>query len=146
MTLRSTFSMLAVLAAAGFIASGSAIAAEKAKDAAKPATCAQMKVFDPDNDGTMDLPEAKNAATALFDKLNKDKDKDSTLEIKELQGRLSKKEFTEANPDNDGTLDKNEYLAVVEKRFKAANPDSDTTIDCKELGTKEGKALVRVLK
>jgi Ca2+-binding EF-hand superfamily protein len=36
------------------------------------------------------------------------------------------------NPDNDGTLDKNEFLALVEKRFKAADPDNDGTIDAKE--------------
>jgi hypothetical protein len=72
--------------------------------------------------GTVDLDEAKKAASALFDKL--DTDKDGTLDLKELHGRLTQKEFTAADPDNDGTLTKDEYLAVVEKRFKAADPDT----------------------
>jgi hypothetical protein len=41
-----------------------------------------LKTLDPDNDGTVDLAEAKSAASKLFDKLNR---------------------------DHDGTLDKREY-------------------------------------
>jgi Ca2+-binding EF-hand superfamily protein len=78
--------------------------------------------FDTDNDGTVDIDEAKKAASALFDKL--DTDKDGTLDFQELKGRLTHKEFTAADPDNDGTLSKDEYLAVVEKRFKTADPDT----------------------
>jgi EF hand len=47
---------------------------------------------------------------------------------------------------NDGTLDKNEFLALVEKRFKAADPDNDGTIDAKELKSAAGRSLVRLLK
>jgi hypothetical protein len=43
-------------------------------------------------------------------------------------------------------LTKNEYLAVVEKRFNAANPDRDGTLDSRELRTKAGQALLRLLK
>jgi Ca2+-binding EF-hand superfamily protein len=43
-----------------------------------------------------------------------------------------------ADPDHDGTLTKEEYLAVVEQRFAAANPDNDGTIDAKELKSKSG--------
>ena len=78
--------------------------------------------FDTDNDGTVDIDEAKKAASALFDKL--DTDKDGTLDFQQLKGRLTHKEFTAADPDNDGTLSKDEYLAVVEKRFKTADPDT----------------------
>jgi Ca2+-binding EF-hand superfamily protein len=60
--------------------------------------------FDTDNDGTVDLNEAKKAASALFDKL--DADKDGTLDFKELKGRLTHKEFRAADPDHDGTLSK----------------------------------------
>ena len=80
-------------------------------------------IFDTDSDGTVDLDEAKKAANALFDIL--DTDKDGTLDLKELKGRLTQEEFAAADPDNDGTLSKDEYLAVVEKRFKAADPDND---------------------
>jgi EF hand len=43
-------------------------------------------------------------------------------------------------------LDKNEFLALVEKRFKAADPDNDGTIDAKELKGPAGRSLVRLLK
>jgi hypothetical protein len=49
-----------------------------------------------------------------------------------LRGRVNAKDFAAADPDNDGTLDKNEFLAPVEKRFKAADP--------------AGRSLVRLLK
>ena len=63
----------------------------------------------------------------LFDKL--DRDHDGTLDRRELGGRLSAAEFAAADPDEDGTLSKDEYLKVVETRFKAANPDNDGTLD-----------------
>jgi len=100
--------------------------------------------LDPDNDGTVDLEEAKRAASALFDRL--DRDHDGTLDRRELRGRLSAKELNDADPDHDGTLTKIEYLAVVEKRFNAANPDRDGTLDSRELRTKAGQALLRLLK
>jgi len=110
-----------------------------------PAWAAPKSVmFDTDNDGTVDLAEAKKAASALFDKL--DKDKDGTLDKAELKGRLNAKELAAADPDKDGTLTKDEYLAVVEQRFKAANPDNDGTLDAKELKSRAGRALVRLLK
>jgi hypothetical protein len=92
---------------------------------------------------TVDLAEAEAAATKLFDKL--DRDHDGTLDQRELKGRLSAKDFKAADPDNDGALDKNEYLAVVRKKFNAANPDDDGTLDAKELSSKSGLALQRLL-
>jgi Ca2+-binding EF-hand superfamily protein len=103
-----------------------------------------IKMFDTDNDGTVDLAEAKKAASALFDKL--DGDHDGTLDKRELAGRLSAKEFAAADPDHDGTLTKDEYLAGVEQRFNAANKDSDGTLDAKEFGTKAGQSLMRLLR
>ena len=61
-------------------------------------------------------------------------------------GKLSPKEFAASDPDHDGTLTADEYLAVVEQRFKAANPDKDGTLDAKELNTNAGQALVRLLR
>ena len=101
-------------------------------------------MLDTDNDGTVDLAEAKKAAAAVFDRL--DRDKDGTLDRRELRGRLNPKEFVGADPDKDGTLTKDEYLAVVEQRFKAADPDNDGTLDAKELSGKAGRALLRLLK
>jgi hypothetical protein len=102
-----------------------------------------IQMLDTDNDGTVDLAEAKKAASALFDKL--DRDHDGTLDKRELRGRLNAKEFATADPDHDGTLTKVEYLAVVEQRFGAADPDSDGTLDVKELRTRAGRALLRLL-
>jgi Ca2+-binding EF-hand superfamily protein len=103
-----------------------------------------IQALDPDNDGTIDLAEAKKAGSDLFDKL--DRDHDGTLDKRELAGRLSAKELAAADTDHDGTLTKDEYLAVVEQHFNAANSDSDGTLDAKELGTKAGRSLLRLLK
>jgi Ca2+-binding EF-hand superfamily protein len=103
-----------------------------------------IKLFDTDNDDTLDLAEVKKAASALFAKL--DPDHDGTLDARELRGRLSAKELAAADPDHDGTLTLDEYLAVVEQRFNAANPDKDGTLDAKELSSPAGRALLRLLK
>src|ERR1700737_5082909 len=60
----------------------------------------RIRMFDTDNDGTVDLAEAKKAASALFDKL--DPDHDGTLDKRELAGRLTPKEFAAADPDQEG--------------------------------------------
>ncbi|MCA6121993.1 EF-hand domain-containing protein [Bradyrhizobium sp. WSM 1704] len=103
-----------------------------------------LRMLDPDNDGTVDLAEAKKAAAALFAKL--DPDRDGTLDARELRGRLTAKELAAADPDHDGTLTLDEYLAVVEQRFKAADPDNDGTLDAKELRSRAGRSLLRLLK
>ncbi len=103
-----------------------------------------VRTFDTDSDGTLDLAEVKKAATALFAKL--DRDHDGTLDRRELTGRLSAKEWAAADPDRDGTLTAEEYLAVVEQRFNAANPDRDGTLDARELNTAAGRSLLRLLR
>jgi Ca2+-binding EF-hand superfamily protein len=102
-----------------------------------------LKALDPDKDGTVDLAEAKSAATALFDKL--EKDSDGTLDRKELHGRVPDAEWAVADPDNDKTISKDEYLAYVEAVFKKADADNDGTLDSKELKTPAGHALLRLL-
>jgi hypothetical protein len=49
-------------------------------------------------------------------------------------------------PDHDGTLTKDEYAAAVEKRFNAANRDSDGTLDNRELMSRPGHALRRLVR
>jgi Ca2+-binding EF-hand superfamily protein len=110
---------------------------------AAPKRSRAMQLLDPDNDGTVDLDEAKKGASTLFDKL--DRDRDGTLDRRELRSRLSAAEFAAADPDKDGTLSRDEYLALVEKRFKAADPDNDETLDEKELRSRAGQALLRLL-
>jgi hypothetical protein len=111
---------------------------------AAPRRSVTMRLLDSDNDGTVDLDEAKRAASARFDWL--DRDHDGTLDRRELGGRLTRAEFAAADPDKDGTLSKNEYLKLVEDRFKAADPDNDGTLNEKELRSRAGRALVRLLK
>jgi Ca2+-binding EF-hand superfamily protein len=129
--------VLEALAVATLSGAGSPVLADSRRTAA-------IRMFDTDNDGTIDLAEAKKAASALFAKL--DRDHDGTLDKRELAGRLSAREFAVADPDHDGTLTMDEYLAVVEQRFNAANPDKDGTLDAKELNTSAGRALLRLLK
>jgi len=54
--------------------------------------------------------ECRKAAISIFTKLDRDH---GTLDVSELRGRLSANELMAANPDHDGTLTLNEYLAVV---------------------------------
>ena len=82
-----------------------------------------LKSLDTDNDGTVDVAEAKAAASKVFDRL--ERDKDGTLDHKELKGRISKKDWSSADPDNDGTLTSDEYLATVESAFKRADKDNE---------------------
>ena len=103
-----------------------------------------MSKMDTDRDTTVDMNEAKTAASALFDRL--DRDHDGTLTRHELSGRLSLRELAAADPDHDKTLTKEEYLAVVEQRFKAADPDNDGTLSPAELRSKAGGALLRLVK
>ena len=97
--------------------------------------------LDTDNDGTM--AEAKKAAGALFDWL--DRDRDGALDRRELRGRVDAKEFAAADPDKEGTLTKDEYFTIVEKRFKTVDPDNDGTVSAAKLRTKAGRASLRLL-
>jgi hypothetical protein len=96
-------SFIGALSVFGFSVAILPLALSSAKSFAKsPAITA----LDKDNDGTLDLAELKDAAGTLFDKL--EKDKDGTLDAKEVGRRIGTKEFKEADPDNDGTLTKDE--------------------------------------
>jgi Ca2+-binding EF-hand superfamily protein len=103
-----------------------------------------LQALDTDKDGTVDVAEAKAAASKLFDSL--DRDHDGTLDRRELRGRMVSKEFAAADGDHDGTVDKDEYLAAVEKSFKAADRDNDGTLDVKELSSPRGRVLLRLLR
>jgi Ca2+-binding EF-hand superfamily protein len=113
-------------------------------DASPSFAASALASLDTDHDGTVDLAEAKAAASTLFDKL--EKDHDGTLDHKELHGRIPLNEWAVADPDNDKTISKDEYLAYVETLFKQADPDNDGTIDAKELKSPAGRELLRLLK
>ena len=42
---------------------------------------------------------------------------------------IGRVEIEAANPDGDGTLDFEEYMALIEKLSKEANPDNNGTLD-----------------
>jgi Ca2+-binding EF-hand superfamily protein len=112
--------------------------------AAPPSANAQLKAWDSDQDGSIDMAEAKKAAEAKFNRL--DTDHDGTLDMMELASTgIHKMSFSKADSDKDGTLDKSEYLNLVEARFNAADPDHDGTISQAELSTRSGQALARLL-
>lgn len=127
-------SLLGALALAGVLALPATSTLAKSAGA--------VAALDTDNDGTVDLNEIDKSASELFTRL--EKDMDGTVDLKEMKGRVSKKDFKTADPDNDGTLSKDEFLALVAGRFKDADPDNDGTLDAKELASKNGKALLRV--
>lgn len=79
-----------------------------------------LKTLDPDNDGTVDLTEAKTAAGKLFDKL--DRDHDGTLDRRELRGRLNEKDFAAADPDNDGMWTRMNFLRSLKSASRLRIP------------------------
>ncbi len=101
-----------------------------------------MASLDTDHDGTVDAGEVGKSAEALFTRL--DRDHDGSVDPKELQGRLSRKEFKAADSDNDGALTKDEFLSAANNLFRTADPDNDGTLDGKELSSAAGKALLRI--
>ena len=63
---------------------------------AAPKRVDPVKMFNSDNDGTLDLAEVKKAASAMFTKL--DPDRDGTLDARELRGRLSARNWLQPIP------------------------------------------------
>lgn len=62
-----------------------------------------------------------------------DKNKNGTVEMAEAKRfGISQVAFTKANPDKDGSLDKEEFAKAVSLQFDIANPDKDGTLDQKE--------------
>ena len=110
---------------------------------ARRSTASIFTAVDTSKDGTVDEAEARQAASALFDRL--DIDKDGTLDANELRGHISKEELQSNDPDHDGTLTKDEYLAIVEQRFKAADANHDGKLKIDEFTSALGAALVKLI-
>lgn len=103
-----------------------------------------LRAFDIDKDGTLDLAEVKSAAAAHYDEL--DPKLDDSMDERQAAPALRGAAFHEADTNHDGKLSKAEYLAYAERRFRAANHDTDGTLDHRELNTKAGQALLRLLR
>ncbi len=107
-------------------------------------TCRVLTPIYSANTGALSHIEAIALAGAAFDALNTDQD--GSLDARELQGRMSPAEIANEDPDKDGTLDKGEYLAAVDARFGAVNGKAGNILGCRELRSKAGEALLRLLK
>jgi Ca2+-binding EF-hand superfamily protein len=110
---------------------------------ARRSTASIFSAVDTDKDGAVDEAEVRQAASALFDRL--DTDKDGTLDANELRGHLSNEELQSDNPDHDGTLTKDEYLAIVVQRFKAADSNHDGKLKIDEFTSGPGALLVKLI-
>jgi len=86
---------------------------------------------------------AQQAGATKFGAL--DPDHDGTIDTKEAKGALPKRWFKKVDTDSDGTVDKTEYLAAIEAAFKKADPDGDGTLDAKELSSKSGQKLLKLI-
>jgi hypothetical protein len=102
-----------------------------------------IQELDSDKDLTLDLAEARKAAGAMFDRL--ERDHDGTIEPKEIGPRISKRDFALADADHDGTLTRDEYVALAETLFRAADVGGVGELGEKELHTAAGRALVRLI-
>jgi Ca2+-binding EF-hand superfamily protein len=111
--------------------------------AAADTSAAVVAKYDKDSDRTLDLAEVTTAANARFERLNKDAD--TTLDMREVKGVIGAKAFAAADSDHDGTLSKDEYLALVQKLFKQADTDQDGTLNKQELSSKAGRMLKRLI-
>ncbi len=106
-------------------------------------SAAVVSKLDKDSDQTLDLAEVDAGANTRFERLNKDAD--TTLDMNEVKGVIGEKAFAAADADHDGTLSKDEYLALVRKLFKQADTDHDGTLSAKELSSTTGRKLKRLI-
>jgi len=130
-------------------AAGAWIVVESSSVSAQTSGADALRMFDKDSDGTIDLAEAKGAAAALFDQL--DRDHDGTLTREELGDRATVVQALMPSPNLfklfavEGRMTKDDYLALTETRFKLADPDNDGKLDAKELESEAGQALLKLL-
>ena len=105
---------------------------------------ASFEAIDGDRDGTIDLDEAKRAGGLLFEQL--DRHRGGKLSRAQLgRRRVTVAELSWADRDHDGTLTKDEYLALVERQFRAADLDRDGTVSRAEFLSRSGLPLRRLL-
>ena len=64
-----------------------------------------------------------------------------TLDANELKGVIGPTTLKNTDLDKDGTLSKDEYLALVQKLFDQADVDHDGSLNAKELSSKAGVRL-----
>ena len=125
------------------LALGLAVRAENAP-AANTRGDALLRAWDADHDGTLDLNEVKQAATARFNQM--DTDHDGTIDRKDRGRALVTADVRAADADHNGSVSLDEYLALAQTRFEAADVNHDGTLDARELNSNAGRTLMRLLK
>ncbi len=110
--------------------------------AQNPSADAFLQKWVTDHGGTLSHAEINKAASARFDAL--DRKHRHVLTRNQLAGMLTFQQFRKADKDKDGTIDKAEFLSVVDKLFRSADRDHDGTLDRKELDSSAGRALRRL--
>ena len=126
------------------VAAGIVVMAGGAAPSFAQRSCRVLTPIYPDNQGVLSHVDAIALAGTAFDRINTDND--GSLDARELEGRLTPAELANEDPDKDGTLDKGEYLAAVDTRFGAINAKARNILSCRELRSKPGEALLRLLK
>lgn len=126
------------------VAAGIVVMAGGAAPGFAQRSCRVLTPIYPDNQGVLSHVDAIALAGIAFDRINTDND--GSLDARELEGRLTPAELANEDPDKDGTLDKGEYLAAVDTRFGAINAKARNILSCRELRSKPGEALLRLLK
>ena len=96
-----------------------------------------------DGDERLDWSEIDYAARRAFTRL--DRKGDGRIPFADLADRLNRRSFDAVNPDKDGTLELDEWMALVRRRFDAADQSHDGKLTRKELVTPAGKALLDLL-
>jgi Ca2+-binding EF-hand superfamily protein len=67
------------------------------------------------------------------------------LDTQEVKGIIGESAFKAADTDHGGTLSKAEYFALVKKLFTQADANNDGTLDAQELGTRSGRRSKRLI-
>ena len=148
--------MLAALGMAGVVAQTSGFAVAQGTPGATQGTpdlptrrpeeaqADPMRAFDVNKNGKLELAEIKSAAAARFDELNPNGD--DALDERAAAPVLPGEAFRTADTDKNGTVNKAEYLAYVEQVFNVANPDRDGSLDRAELDSRNGQAVMKLLR
>jgi EF hand len=102
-----------------------------------------LKQLNHDSDQTLELPEALDASTKVFNELNKDND--LTLDKAEVAGLVTNTEWKQFNSDRDGTIELDEWLRIVRARFTAADANKDGKLTAQELDSPAGQSLLKLI-
>lgn len=112
-------------------------------DARQHDAAAVIAKYDTNHNHGLDLAEALAAASKHFDALNRDRD--TTLEMAEVRGIVGPRMFAQADVDHDGSLSKDEFLALVARLFRKADTEHFGCLYPRDLQGKAAHALLELI-